>query len=74
MLPPIYWKSARLPRVVSSTLSAEAQSMATASRMCEWVVLLLSEALEGPGFSHSCWNHPDRRLVMLATGCKSLHV
>ena len=31
---PIFWKSARLPQVVSSTLSAGAQSMAVASIAC----------------------------------------
>ena len=70
---PVFWRSARLPRVVSSTLSAEAQSMAVASSMCEWITLLLSEALEGPRFSHSCWNRTQDRLVLFATDCKSLY-
>lgn len=70
---PIYWKSARLPRVVSSTLSAEAQSMAVATSMCEWVTLLLSEALDGPCFVHSCWNQSVKRTVLVATDCKSLY-
>ena len=69
---PVFWKSARLPRVVSSTLSAEARSMAVATSMCEWVSLLLSEALDGPRFVHSCWNHPSKRTVLVATDCKSL--
>ena len=70
---PAYWKSHRLPRVVSSTLSAEAQSMATASSMLEWTNLLLSEALDGPRFAHSLWNGVDHRLTMLITDCKSLY-
>ena len=70
---PVFWKSARLPRVVSSTLSAEAQSMAVASSMCEWITLLISEALDGPRFSHSCWNHPNPRPVLIGTDCKSLY-
>ena len=45
---PAYWKSHRLPRVVNSTLSAEAQSMSGASSMCEWLSLLLSEIRDGP--------------------------
>ena len=69
---PIFWKSARLPRVVSSTLSAEAQSMAVASSMCEWISLLVSEALDGSRFVQSCWNRQTDRLVLLATDCKSL--
>ena len=70
---PMFWRSARLPRVVSSTLSAEAQSMAVASSMCEWVSLLLSEALDGHRFAPSCWNHTSPRPVILATDCKSLY-
>eukprot|EP00435_Cladocopium_sp_Y103_P064168 s612_g25.t2 len=41
------WKSYRLPRVVSSTLSGEAQAFATASGVCEWISLMVSEALDG---------------------------
>ena len=70
---PMFWRSARLPRVVSSTLSAEAQSMAVASSMCEWISLLVSEALDGPRFVHSCWNRQHERVVILATDCKSLY-
>ena len=36
---PAYWKSFRLPRVVSSTLNAEAQSMSVAASMLEWTNL-----------------------------------
>ena len=70
---PAFWKSSRLPRVVSSTLSAEAQSMSCASSMCEWLNLFVSEALDGPRYSHSFWNNSSRRLVMILTDCKSLY-
>lgn len=70
---PMFWKRARLPRVVSSTLSAEAQSMAVASSMCEWSTLFLSEALDGPAFPLTFWNHKNRRVVMMLTDCKSLY-
>ena len=53
---PVFWKSARLPRLVSSTLSAEAQSMSLAASMCEWISLVLTEAVDGKKFSHSYWN------------------
>lgn len=70
---PGYWKSFRLPRVVSSTLSAEAQSMSVASSMLEWTSLLLSEALDGPRFARSLWSGMGNRVVMLITDCKSLY-
>ena len=70
---PAFWKSSRLPRVVSSTLSAEAQSMSTASSMLEWASLLMSEALDGPRWSHSLWEGLGNRLIMLVTDCKSLY-
>ncbi|CAL1167843.1 unnamed protein product [Cladocopium goreaui] len=37
------WRSYRLPRVVSSTLSGEAQSFAVASSIAEWILLVLAE-------------------------------
>ena len=70
---PAFWKSARLPRVVSSTLSAEAQSMSTASSMLEWANLLLSEAIDGPRLSQSLWSSLGNRLTLLVTDCKSLY-
>ena len=70
---PMFWKSSRLPRVVSSTLSAEAQSMSLASSMCEWIALFLSEAMDGPCCPRTFWNHKDKRLVMVITDCKSLY-
>ena len=69
---PIYWKSHRLPRVVNSTLSAEAQSMANASSMCEWVSLFLTEIVHGQCFSHTLWTQSHRVPTLLVTDCKSL--
>ena len=42
------WKSYRLPRVVSSTMGGESQSFSTAAGVCEWVMLMLAECLDGP--------------------------
>ena len=64
---PAYWKSYRLPRVVNSTLSAEAQAMV------EWTLLLLSEILDGPTFLRASWQTASNRLAMVATDCKSLY-
>ena len=69
---PVFWRSFKLPRVVSSTLSAEAQSMSVASSMCEWTMLLLSEALDGFRCPHSFW-HSTGREAVLVTDCKSLY-
>eukprot|EP00435_Cladocopium_sp_Y103_P016341 s443_g4.t1 len=44
---PAVWKSSRLSRAVSSTLSAEAQSMSNATGTLEWTTLLIAEALDG---------------------------
>lgn len=70
---PAYWKSSRLPRVVSSTLSAEAQSMSVASSMLEWSHLMLSEALDGNRLAQSLWQGLGNRMTMLVTDCKSLY-
>lgn len=70
---PCFWKSFRLPRVVSSTLSAESQSMSVASSMLEWSSLLLSEAVDGPRFSQALWSGLGNRLTLLITDCKSLY-
>ena len=70
---PAYWKSYRLPRVVNSTLSAEAQAMATATGMLEWVLLLLSEALDGKSFLRSVWQTASKRASLVLTDCKSLY-
>ena len=69
---PAYWKSHHLPRVVNSTLNAEAQSMSSALGMCEWISLMLSEALDGRRCPKSFWNHVETRKVIVITDCKSL--
>ena len=69
---PAYWKSHRLPRVVNSTLSAEAQSMSAASSMCEWLSLVLAGVQFGPCCAQSLWEAPHRPPCMLVTDCKSL--
>ena len=70
---PAYWKSHRLPRVVNSTLSAEAQSMSCASSMVEWLSLFLTEVIVGPSLTMSMWNEPQRPPCILLTDCKSLY-
>ena len=45
---PWIWRSYRLQRVVPSTLSGEAQSLACGLGMLEWAMLHISEALDGP--------------------------
>ena len=70
---PAYWKSHRLPRVVNSTLSAEAQSMSCASGMCEWMSLLLADVKFGPAYAQSLWGTAQRIPVMMITDCKSLY-
>ena len=70
---PAFWKSYRLPRAVNSTLSAEAQAMSTATGMLEWVLLLLSEALDGKSFLRSVWQTASRRSSVVLTDCKSLY-
>ena len=69
---PAFWKSYRLPRVVNSTLSAEAQAMTAATGMAEWALLLLSECLDGQTFLRSMWNVASRRRSLVVTDCKSL--
>ena len=69
---PAYWRSQRLPRVVNSTLSAEAQSMNAATGMLEWIMLLLSEILDGPQALRASWVSPPERSSTALTDCKSL--
>ena len=69
---PAFWKSYRLPRAVNSTLSAEAQAMTMATGMCEWSLLLVSEAVDGPSFLQSVWETARKRTCLVATDCKSL--
>ena len=47
MWSPFCWKSYRLPRVISSTLSGESQSFSTASALAEWMALMITEARDG---------------------------
>ena len=70
---PVAWRSYKLPRAVSSTLSAEAQAFATASGTVEWVSLLMSEILDGPTPARECRSVLKRRPPILITDCKSLY-
>ena len=70
---PAVWKSYRMPRAVSSTLSGEAQAMATASGTAEWLSLLMSEVLDGPIIPQECRQLLTRRSPIYATDCKSLY-
>lgn len=70
---PVQWKSYKLPRAVSSTLAAESQAMATASGSVEWLLLLLSEMLDGPLEVKDCRQVLARRKPILVTNCKSLY-
>ena len=69
---PAFWRSYRLPRVVNSTLSAEAQAMVMATGMAEWALLLLSECLDGRTFLQSMWDTASKRKALVVTDCKSL--
>ena len=70
---PAFWRSYRLPRVVNSTLSAEAQAMTAATGMLEWVQLLLSEALDGHQCLRASWSSEPPRKCVVLTDCKSLY-
>ena len=78
---PIVWKSYKLPRAVSSTLSGESQALATATGTVEWINLLLSEALDGKTSVRECRDTLAKRPPMVAvcrqpvvaTDCKSLY-
>ena len=78
---PVVWKSYKLPRAVSSTLSGESQALATATGTVEWMNLLLSEALDGKVDFRSCRSVLARRppvvavsrQPVVATDCKSLY-
>ena len=79
---PAVWRSYKMPRAVSSTLSGEAQAMATAGGTIEWLSLLLSEALDGPFnpmMSREVVGRRSpifvvgRRSPIFATDCKSLY-
>ena len=67
------WKSYKLPRVVASTLSGEAQAFATASGMAEWCLLLLAECLDGPFDLENALEVLKRRSPVGITDCRSLY-
>eukprot|EP00435_Cladocopium_sp_Y103_P013790 s2127_g3.t1 len=69
----IGWKSYKLPRVVASTLSGEAQAFATASGMAEWSLLLLAECLDGPFRLEGSLDVLKRRPPIGITDCRSLY-
>ena len=67
------WRSYRLPRVVSSTLSGEAQSFAVASGIAEWTLLVLAEALDGPYSLSDVDTVLRRRKPVGISDCRSLY-
>ena len=69
---PVVWKSYKLPRAVSSTLSGESQALATASGTVEWLNLLITEALDGGFEPRAGRSLLAQRPPVLATDCKSL--
>lgn len=69
---PVTWKSHRLARAVSSTLAAESQSLSIATGTCEWLLLLLSEVLDGPCSMRDCREKLSLRKAIIVTDCKSL--
>ena len=69
---PFTWRSYKLPRAASSTLSAESQSMATATGTVEWMTLLMLEAIDGPFEPRSARELLQKRPPILAIDCKSL--
>ena len=70
---PAVWKSYKLPRAVSSTLSGEAQAMATAGGTIEWLNLMLSEVIDGPFVPKDARSILRARPPVFATDCKSLY-
>lgn len=67
------WRSYRLPRVVSSTLSGEAQSFAVASSIAEWILLVLAEGLDGPFPLSDVDTVLRRRKPVGVSDCRSLY-
>ena len=67
------WRSYRLPRIVSSTLSGEAQSFAMASGIAEWTLLVLAEALDGPYSLSDVDDVLRRRKPVGISDCRSLY-
>ena len=70
---PASWKSYKLPRAVSSTMSAESQALATATGTTEWLLLMLAEIFDGPLTMRSCRDVLKRRRPIIVTDCKSLY-
>ena len=69
---PAVWRSYRLPRAVGSTLSAEAQAMASATGTVEWASLLLAEAREGCFDVREFASKLCQIKPIVVTDCKSL--
>lgn len=67
---PCTWRSYKMPRVVGSTLAAEAQAYATASAVAEWVALLIAEAKQGRFDLRGSDQLADSPLSMQAFGWK----
>ena len=70
---PAVWKSYKLPRAVGSTLSAEAQAMASATGTVEWTILLLLEAIHGSFDVRDFASKLSLVKSMVVTDCKSLY-
>ncbi|CAK8994648.1 unnamed protein product, partial [Durusdinium trenchii] len=70
---PVAWRSFKLSRAVNSTLAAESQAMSVATGTLEWLLLLLSEILDGPLDIRTCRETLKRRRPIVVTDCKSLY-
>eukprot|EP00435_Cladocopium_sp_Y103_P025163 s1174_g6.t1 len=70
---PAAWRSYRLSRAVSSTLSAESQAMSTASGTVEWLALMMHEIQHGPFDLRDARSLLKQHQPMLITDCKSLY-
>ena len=70
---PAVWRSYRLSRVVPSTLSGEAQALATGSATVEWMNLCISELLDGPSSLHGLSVALRQRPPTYVIDCKSLY-
>ena len=70
---PWIWRSYRLQRVVPSTLSGEAQSLACGLGMLEWAMLHISEALDGPVTLRGYEEALRCRAPTAVVDCKSLY-
>ena len=67
------WKSYRLPRVVASTMGGEAQAYSTATGVCEWMLLMMAECLDGPVILEEAEEILQRRSPIGMTDCRSLY-